>query len=230
MAKDNDNAAEGFRKSVSLPKKYWLAISGLWCLDKLRFEEAVEFLTQPSLSPVFPTEILGTLLRVDEDAFALAYYGAIKPDLSSPVLLDSFFRALCRASLTQAFFFMRRQSPSPDVRQPLLEALVEAALSLPAGEERQGKATELIDLPFNDQEEAWFREYLTKNSGRSLDVGLDALLVRLMAKGEYSEALDRLQHDKTNKKSYEGVKWENIAESLSKGIAQRRRLDRFTVD
>jgi hypothetical protein len=230
VAKDNDAAADAFQKNVSLPKKYWLCMQGLWCLDKLRFAEAVEYLTQPRLSPVFSAEILGTLLRAEEHGLALAYYGAMRPPLSSPALLDAFFRALCRANLAQAFFFMRRQSPSPDVRQPLLEALIEAALSLPAGEERWAKASELIDLPFNEQEEAWFRDYLTNNSGRSLDVAQDVLIVRLMAKGDYSTALEKMNRGKASKGSYEGIKWENIAESLNKGLGERQKLDRGTVD
>ena len=158
----------------------------------------------------------------------MAYYGAIPPPLS-PALLDSYFRALCRASLTQAFYFMRRQSPSPDVRQPLLEALVEAALSLPAGEERRAKALELLDLPFDDSERGWFKDYLTKHSGRSLDVAQDALLMKYMMEGEHKDALENMRRGKASKGLYAGVKWENIGESLNTGVGARRKLDGWVV-
>ncbi|KAF2665088.1 hypothetical protein BT63DRAFT_459707 [Microthyrium microscopicum] len=228
VAKDN-SAADAFQKAACLPKKYWFAMQGLWCLDKLNFKEAVEYLTQPSLLPVFGSEILATLLRAGEDSLALAYFDATNPALNTPELREQYFAALVRASLTQGFFFMRRQSPSANVRKPLLKALFDSVLSLPGGEQRRDRAAELVDLPFDEEEEQWVREYLTKHNGRS-DLSHDILVMRFIAKGEYNGALEQINRKKTSRSNHDGIKWENVAQAVNRGIGERKGLDGWTVD
>ncbi|OJD35871.1 elys-like domain [Diplodia corticola] len=52
-----------FAKSVCLPQKYWTVIQGLWHMDRLQFINALESLTDPSLLPTFPEDVLRVLLE-----------------------------------------------------------------------------------------------------------------------------------------------------------------------
>jgi hypothetical protein len=188
----------------------------------------VLYLTQPSLLPVFSSEILATLLKADEFALALAYYNAIQPNLDSPELRDEFFEAMCKASTTESFFFIRRQPPAE--QRHLLELLVESALNMQAGEERKRRGLELVDLPFNATEEAWFREYLTSGKGRVLERSGDTILTRLLALGHYDEMLDTADDVNASKAKVDGVKWDNIVEGVNRGMGDRRGFDHFKVE
>ena len=177
--------------------------------------------------PVFSAEILATLLKADEIALALAYYSSIHPSLDAPELREDFFEAVCKASITEAFFFIRRQPPAQ--QRGLLELLIDSALNIPAGDERKRKGLELVDLPFNATEESWFREYLTTGKGRALDRSGDTILTRLLALGRYDEMLDAVDDVNASKAKVEGVKWENIVEGVNRGVGDRRGLDDFQV-
>ena len=114
---------------------------------------------------------------------------------------------------------MRRQPPSE--QRHLLELLVDAALDLPAGEERKRKGLELLDLPFNQQEEGWFEEYLTNGKGRKLDRAGDAVLTRLLGLGNYDSMLDTVDNVNASKLKVDGVKWENIVQGINRGVGDR---------
>jgi Nuclear pore complex assembly len=191
-------------------------------------QQAVLYLTQPSLLPVFSSEILATLLKAGEYGLALAYYNAIQPNIEGSELWEDFFQAMCKASITEAFFFMRRQSPSH--QKHLLELLIDSALNLPAGEERRKKGLELVDLPFNHAEETWFREYLTSGKGRKLDRAGDTILTRLLALGKYDGMMDTVSEVNASKVKVDGIKWENIVEGVNRGLGERSGLEHFEVD
>jgi hypothetical protein len=170
---------------------------------------------------------LSTLLKADEFALAIAYYNAVQPTLDSKDLWDEFFYATCKASLTEAFFFMRRQPPHD--QKHLLEILIDSALGLPASEERKRKGLELVELPFNAQEEAWFKEYLTNGKGRKYDRAGDTVLTRLLARGHYDQMLDAVDSVNTSKTNLDGFKWDSIIEGVNRGIGDRRGLENFAA-
>jgi hypothetical protein len=193
-------------------------------------QEAVSALTHPSLLPVFPSEILAALLRAGEDSLALSYYNTMLPSLTPSSLLDAYFAALCRASVTEAFYFMRRQ-PAADGsrRKALVQSLVRSALSLPPGADRKQKCTELLDLPFDADEEGWFEEFLTTGRGKALRLADDVLVMRRLTKGSYGGVLEKLGAGAGTPTMFAGVTWENIAEGLNSATSTRRKLDGFKV-
>lgn len=177
---------------------------------------------------MFSSEILATLLKAEEFALALAYYNAIQPNLDTPELRDDFFEAMTKASITESFFFIRRQPPAE--QRHLLELLVDSTLNIPPSEERKRKGLELVDLPFNATEEVWFREYLTNGKGRALERSGDTILTRLLALGRYDEMLDTVDDVNASKAKVDGVKWENIVEGVNRGMGDRRGFDHFELE
>lgn len=130
--------------------------------------------------------------------------------------------------MTEAFFFLRKQPPPG--QKHLLELLVDSALSLSASEERKRKGLELVELPFNPQEETWFKEYLTNGKGRKYDRAGDTVLARLLAKGDYDQMLDAVDSVNTSKTKLDGFKWDNIIEGINRGVGDRRGLESFASE
>jgi protein ELYS len=135
---------------------------------------------------------------------------------------------MCKASITEAFYFMRKQPPTK--QKHLLEILIMSALNLPASDERKRKGLELIELPFNPKEEAWFCEYLTNGSGKEFERSGDALLTRLLAQDQYDSVLEIVNSIKTSKAKVDGVKWENIIEGVNRGVGERKGLSNFKIE
>jgi hypothetical protein len=146
---------------------------------------ALEHLTHPSLTPEFADEIVTTLVRHashDGDfTLPLAYYHTVHPVLRSADTLRLLFGALARTSVTEALYFSR---PYPEpARRALFEHLVGSVLdgglhaSQGAGPRSSrdggmtgrapGRREELVGMAFDEEEERWFREFLTSGEGRS---------------------------------------------------------------
>lgn len=122
---------------------------------------------------------------------------------------------------------MRRQAPH--LRQELLGTLVDVTLSAAPGDSRARKGLELVDLPFDEEEEAWFEEYLTKGQGRLINGGGDALLTRWMARGNWNDVLEKSKTVDASWEKKEGVNWENLVEGVSRGVGDRRGLEDWRV-
>jgi hypothetical protein len=133
-----------------------------------------------------------------------------------------------KASITEAFFFLRRQ-PSTNQKH-YLELLIDAALRIPAGEERKRKGVELVNLPFTPTEEVWFRDYLTTGRGRSLERAGDTVLTRLLAQGNYDGVMDAMDSVQVSKTKVDGIKWDNILEGVNRGLGDRRGLESFAAE
>jgi Nuclear pore complex assembly len=203
--------AENFARRVWLPRKYKLLISGLHLLDHSQPKQALELLTDPSLTPTFPDEILYTLLQNPklDNSLAIAYYFTVSPPLEDAKTLDAYFSLLCKTSIVQAYHFSQMRA-KPE-RKRLFEQLVLAALS-PAGDNRASRALNLISLPFVDEEAAWFEDFLLEGNGASLLGAKDSVVMRRIAIGkDYTDiqALHRFRGQKID-----GVNWGDITANL----------------
>ncbi|KAL9591555.1 MAG: hypothetical protein Q9179_007606, partial [Wetmoreana sp. 5 TL-2023] len=183
--------ASSFAKSVFLPEKYRIFIDGIWFLDRGKFEKALEFLTEPVLIPTFPEEIIYTLCTHPDQhdiRLPLAYYYTVMPAVTSSKVLEALFTNMAKTSVTEAFFWSRKQGAS--IHQKLFEQLISIVLDTPEGEDRARRSVELIYLPFEKEEERWFEAYLTDGEGRKIPRAKDALGVRGLAIGRTSATTD----------------------------------------
>ncbi|KAI9757042.1 MAG: hypothetical protein M4579_003611 [Chaenotheca gracillima] len=218
--KASRHAADAFARKCFLPDKYTTYIRGLWHMDRLQFQTALDFLTQPSLIPTFPDEIILTLVRhapKNDMSLPLAYYHAVSPTLSSPKALDALYTALSRASITEAFYFARGHDEQTHCR--LLEHLIHESLTFLRGEERANRAVELINQPFTEEEEGWFIEYLTSGKGKTLHGANDTVMMRRIATGNFAAIVEESKGPTGRK--MDGLNWEIIKEGLVHGGAKR---------
>lgn len=124
---------------------------------------------------------------------------------------------MCRASITEAFYFSRGQGDL--IHRTLLENLVGFIHSSAAGDVRAAKAIELIGLPLTEEEELWFEEYLSEGKGRNLQSAKDTLRARQIASGRSQDALG-VSKDLGGRKQ-EGINWMALKGSLKLGSESR---------
>ena len=213
-------AAENFAADCYLPDKYATYIEGLWYMDHFHFQHALEKLTEPTLIPTFPEEILSTLAQhapSGDLTLSLAYYHTVSPALSSPKALETLFNAMCEVSITEAFYFARGQADNS--HKHLFESLISYILSHGDGEDRARKAVELINQPFTDEEEEWFESFLTTGRNRTFAGAKDTVMMRRMATGQFSEALEDSRG--TSGRKLEGVNWTILKDGLRHGMGPR---------
>ncbi len=155
-------------------------------------EIALEHLTHPSLEPDFADEILTVLVRNAQDhennnySLPLAYYHSVKPVLKTDEVFELLFDAIAGTDVTEAFYLSRTY---PDgVRERLFLQLVASVMGGSASQDAAGQAVNMVGLPFDDEEEAWFEEYFTTGGGRKLKSAKDTLLVRRIITGQQSSS------------------------------------------
>jgi len=141
---------------------------------------ALQYLTHPSLLPTFHEEILHTLIHYsnpDDFTLALAYYHTVQPTITNSLTLESLFAGIARTSVIEAFYFLRGQ---PDIaRYKMFESLISIVLQTPASEKAAARGVELVNLPFNPEEEAWFEQFLTVGAGRGFRRAKDTMTRKL---------------------------------------------------
>lgn len=192
-------------------------MKGLWHLDHQEFSKAVEYLTHPSILPTFADDIMEVLSRkADEPTLALAYYHTAGPNLTSPKAVENLFAAIAKTSVTEAFFFAREQSSYS--HRNMLESLIASVLQNSSQEHIADRATELIGLPFNAEEERWFEEYLSTGSGAGLRKGKDTVLMRRIATGRFQEAVTMKG---VHGKNIGGMDWNSLVDGIEKGMKTR---------
>ena len=187
-------------------------------------QNALDFLTEPTLIPTYPEEILYALCRhtpENDSTLPLAYYYTVSPPLTSNKVLEKFFLILCRTSVTEAFFFARSRGET--AHQSLFEKLITFALADTTGPLRGARSTELISLPFDKVEEAWFEEYLGSGKGGRLFGASDTLIMRGLTTGKV-ESLTEAKNMKGRK--IDGLDWE----MLRSGIANSARANASSGD
>ncbi|KAL8718966.1 MAG: hypothetical protein Q9225_003959 [Loekoesia sp. 1 TL-2023] len=204
-----------FAKAVFLPERYRIFMDGIWFLDRAKFAKALDYLTEPVLIPTFPKEILYTLcVHPDQrdEKLPLAYYYTVSPAITSPRVLEAFFSVLARSSVTEAFFWARRQGEAN--YRGLFEQLISSVLDGAEGEDRARRSVELIHLPFSREEEIWFESYLTDGKGRDLSGAEDTLAVRKMVTGRAGTNADQGKGFRGKKAG--GTDWSSLASSYEK--------------
>jgi hypothetical protein len=183
-ADDGTSRADSFAERAGLPFRYQLFMKGLWLMDTQNWERAVEHLTHPSLTPDFADDIITVLVRRAKDGdytLALAYYHSLQPSIQSSVALELLFDAIALSSIVEAFEFA--QSHANHMRQQLFQRLLVAVLDSGRSEVTAERAFELTSLPFDADEERWFKEYLESGEGKRLNAAKDTLLMRRIATG-----------------------------------------------
>ncbi|KAH2197091.1 hypothetical protein KXV58_005043 [Aspergillus fumigatus] len=213
------DAASQFARRCHLPEKYRLFIEGLWNLDRLELRRAIEYLTEPSIIPTFPDEILYVLtlpqLPKHDDNLAMAYYLTVTPPLASEKVQKAFFEILCRSSITEAFYFTRKRDES--LRRAYLEQLIEFVLKTSPGQMRSQRAMELISLPLDNTEEEWFEEALLRGCAKTLHGAKDTAMMRRFATGKLDALSPELES--LGGKKIDGLDWDALRQShLSYGI------------
>ena len=213
LRKDLRLSAESFAQETYLPERYIILIDGLWHLDRLRLKEAVTSLTEPTLIPTFSEEILYTLARnaTSHPELALEYYNSTSPVFTSAKTLNAYFSVLSGASVTEAFFFTRRQADY--VRRHLFEYLISQVHGSSSGEKRARRSLELVELPFDEEEEEWFEDYLLDGKGKGLFGARDTVIVRRIATGRGDDIRDLAREIKERR--IDGVNWNDLAKGLA---------------
>jgi hypothetical protein len=159
-------------------------MAGLWELDHAQFSRALEYLTDPSLTPTFADEILLTLLSHPkcDAALANAYHISVGPPLSDQETLDTYFNFLIRSSIQEAYYFAAERPCH--VHKLLFERLVSAVLKCPPGPSRAEKITLMVGLAMSAEEQGWLKEYLGEGAGRKLQGAKETLAIRELAMGK----------------------------------------------
>ncbi|KAI8949454.1 nuclear pore complex assembly-domain-containing protein [Xylaria longipes] len=188
---NGEGKAESFASLAGIPDRYQTFMKGLWFMDTRNFELALEYLTHPSLISDFADDIITVLVHHAKDndyTLPLAYYHTVQPSIQSSSALQLLFDAIARSSVLEAFEFSR--SHADYMRRQLFQRLVSVTLQ-PGLEEAAEGAFELTSLPFDADEEQWFKEYLESGEGKRLKTAKDTLVMRRIATGHGVAAGDR---------------------------------------
>lgn len=196
-------------------------MDGIWYLDHAKFAKALDYLTEPMLIPTFAEKIMSTLCTHPEqhdDKLPLAYYYTVSPAITSPNVIEVFFSALAKVSVTEAFFWARKQGGSSHRR--LFEQLIGAVLDGKEGEDRAGRSVELIHLPFSKEEETWFGAYLSDGKGRGLPGAEDTLSVRRIVVGRPGAVAQ--SGGGFGSKNHDSMDWSSLGSSFEQGSMTAR--------
>ncbi|CAJ2509658.1 Uu.00g146840.m01.CDS01 [Anthostomella pinea] len=184
----NESKADSFAEHAGVPNKYQIFMKGLWYMDSQDFERALEYMCHPSLIPEFADDIITVLVRhaTDDHDFTLplAYYHTVQPVIQSSPALHLLFDSLARSNVTEAYEFSR--SHADIMRRQLFQRLVLSVLESARNDEGAERAFELTSLPFDADEEKWFKESLEGSEGKKLKFAKDTLLMRRIATGNAS--------------------------------------------
>ncbi|KAI3325579.1 nuclear pore complex assembly-domain-containing protein [Xylariaceae sp. AK1471] len=188
-ANDGDSRADSFASFAGIPDRYQIFMKGLWLMDAQDFELALEHLTHPSLISDFADDIITVLVRHAKNGdytLPLAYYHTVQPSIQSSAAFQLLFDAIARSSVIEAFEFSR--SHADYMRRQLFQRLVLVVLESGRNEETAERAFELTSLPFDADEERWFKECLESGEGKRLKAAKDTLLMRRIATGRTAAA------------------------------------------
>lgn len=172
------------------------------------FQQALEYVAHPSLSPDFADDIMITLIghAPDNDySLALSYFYAVRPILKSSSALEQLFDAMVRTNTTEALLFSR--SHPQHTREQLFRRWVRLTLEDGRGQNWPCARDELAFMPLDPTEEGWFEEYLTTGEGRSLKRARDTLLIRKIACDRFADI----------GKQRAGGQWAAVLEGIKKG-------------
>jgi len=209
--------SNSFEEMSFLPKKYSIYMKGLWHLDHQDYENAIEYLTYPTILPTFADEVIEVLSRKARNpALALAYYYTTSPSLTDSKSIECVFTAIAKTNVSEAFFFAREQSAY--AHKHMLQMLISSVLHNSTSDQIADRATELIGLPFDAEEEQWFEDYLLCGDGTNLKKAKDTVLMRRIATGKFQEATTIKG---LHSKSIGGVEWNSLIGGIENGMKTR---------
>ena len=179
-------------------------------------QEALQYLTHPSLVPDFADEILEVLVRKNKDpALALAYYYTVQPTLKTAASIECLFTSIAKTSVTEAFFFARGQSTY--AHRHMFELLVSNVLHNSSQVQIADRSTELVKLPLNAEEEEWFNDYLTRGDGARFKKAKDTVLMRKIGTGKFVG----LDMKGIQGKNIGGLDWNVLIAGIENGMGPR---------
>ena len=135
----------------------------------------------------------------------VAYYQSVSPNITSSKVLASYLTILCRASITEAFYFSRSQGESN--HRILFEKLIAFVHSKSSGPIKSTRGVELISLPLTEDEETWFMIYLTEGKGMQLSGAADTVTMRKIATRS-SRGMDNRRSRSSEKIG--GISWNTL--------------------
>lgn len=100
----------------------------------------------------------------------------------------------------------------------MFEILIALVLHNSTSKTIADRGVELINLPFTEEEEAWFEEYLIHGEGRMLKKGKDTLMMRRIGTGKFTESLSVKG---LNGRGLAGLDWNIIADGIQDGLGPR---------
>jgi len=100
----------------------------------------------------------------------------------------------------------------------MFEMLISLVLNNSPKDTIADRSVELVNLPFDLEEERWFEEYLLKGDGRLIKNANDTLIMRRVGTGNFKEALD-LHHK--GGRSIGGLDWQKLSEAVKHGLGPR---------
>jgi hypothetical protein len=80
------------------------------------------------------------------------------------------------------------------------------------------RSVELVNLPFTQEEEEWFEEYLLRGEGQSIKKGRDTLMMRWIGTGNFTESLSLKG---MNTRAIGGLDWGTLTEGVEDGLGSR---------
>lgn len=136
----------------------------------------------------------------------MAYYHTVSPGITSSKVLEAYFVVLCRASITEAFFFSRAQGELN--HRILFEKLISFVHKESKGAIKATRGVELISLPLNEEEESWFEGFLDDGKGSTLPGAQDSLTMRHIATGHSSAKSQKRRAARGQ--TIDGVDWNTL--------------------
>jgi hypothetical protein len=156
------------------------------------------------------------LVRKNQLHLALAYYHTVQPVLRESRAIQCLFRAIATSSVTEAFYFSRGQPKH--TRRHLFEFLISLVIHNSPKATIADRSVELVNLPFSDEEEGWFEEYLLQGDGRGLSKSKDTLLMRKIGIGKFTESL---AIKGASGRPIGSLDWRSLSESIRDGLGPR---------
>ncbi|KAM3444291.1 hypothetical protein MY4824_000180 [Beauveria thailandica] len=202
-------SSQDFVAACGLPTNYQLFMQGLWYMDHLEFGTALEYVSHPSLGPDFSDDVIIALVQHAPEGdytLPLAYFTSVQPVLKSSVAVKLIFDAMSRTNITEALLYSRT---FPDhAREQLFQKLITSVVDASKDDEITMQASELVFLPFDATEDAWFEDFLSNGQGRTVKRAKDMLLGRRIACDRFEE----LTKYKANNE------WAAVLEGIKSGV------------
>ncbi|KAM3540857.1 hypothetical protein ARSEF1564_006213 [Beauveria bassiana] len=208
-ANNSHYSSQDFVAACGLPTNYQLFMQGLWYMDHLEFATALEYVSHPSLGPDFSDDIIIALVQhapEDDYTLPLAYFTSVQPVLKSSIAVKLIFDAMSRTNVTEALLYSR--TFPGHARVQLFQRLITSVVDANKDDEITRQASELVFLPFDATEDAWFEDFLSNGEGRTLKRAKDMLLVRRISCDRFEE----LTKYKANNE------WAAVLEGIKSGV------------